>query len=108
MSYCTRWDIGNATGKTTRLIERAYAENLYIVVPDMKRAQIIKKMAQDMGKQILYPVTVDELPFKMLGNAYCMTHDGVLVDDVDAVLERIIGMPVLGAASRGLLGGDAE
>lgn len=102
MSVRTQWDIGNFNGKTTRMIERASEENLYIVVPDRIRADIIFKMARDMGRDILFPVTVAELPFK-IGNAYRMTHPGVLVDDADGVLEAIIGMPVLGAASRGVL-----
>ena len=102
MSYDTKWDIGNANGKTTRMIERASEENLYIVVPDRRRADIIFKMARDMGKDILFPVTVAELPFRNM-SFYAMTHRGVLVDDADGVLEIIIGMPVLGAASRGEL-----
>ena len=102
MSYNTKWDIGNFNGKTTRMIERASEENLYIVVLDRRRADTIFKMARDMGKDILFPVTVRELPFKM-GNAYRMTHPGVLVDDADGILEAFIGMPVLGAASRGEL-----
>lgn len=108
MSVNTRWDIGVASGKTARLIERAHAENLYIIVADSSRAQMVAKMARDMELPILYPLTISELPFKFMGNAYCMTHNGVLVDDVDSVLERIIGMPVLGAASRGVVGGDEE
>lgn len=102
MSFDTKWDIGNFNGKTTRMIERASEENLYIVVPDRRRADIIFKMARDMGKDILVPVTVAELPFRSM-SLYTMTHRGVLVDDVDGVLEAIIGMPVIGAASRGEL-----
>lgn len=103
MSFDTKWDIGNFNGKTTRMIERASEENLFIVVPNRRRADIIFKMARDMWRDILFPVTVRELPFKAMGNPYCMTHPGVLVDDVDAVLEKFIGMPVVGAASRGVI-----
>ncbi len=102
MSSDTKWDIGNFNGKTTRMIERASEENLYIVVPDRRRADIIFKTARDMGVDILVPVTVRELPFKV-GSVYMMTHPGVLVDDADGVLEAFIGMPVVGAASRGEL-----
>lgn len=98
---CT-WDIGDrCNGKTTRLIQRAGAENLYIIVSNRTRALHIAKMARDMGIDILFPITLQELPFKMRGNAYCMTHDGVLVDDVEDILSQIIGMPAIGAAAHG-------
>ena len=96
------WDIGGRrNGKTARLIKRANEENLYIVVADSRRAQEIAKMAREMGVDILFPITFKELPFKMAGNPYRMTHDGVLVDDAEAVLEMVVGMPVIGAAACG-------
>ena len=100
----TKWDIGpRRNGKTARLIERASAENLYIVVHDRNRAMGIARQAREMGCDILFPITLSELPIKTRGNPYAMTHPGVLADDVDAILAKIVGMPVIGAASCGEL-----
>lgn len=96
------WDIGDRhSGKTTRLIEKAYDENLYIITPNINCAQSIHVLAERMGKHIMYPITLGELPMKLFGNPYCMTHQGVLVDDVEVILEMLIGMPVLGATACG-------
>lgn len=98
------WIIGDRqSGKTTKMIEMAHDENLYIIVPDHRRAINIQGMAREMGKNILFPISLRELPFKMRGNAYCMTHDGVLVDDADAILNKLIGMPVIAATSGGVV-----
>lgn len=99
-----KWDIGGrCNGKTARLIKRAAAENLYIITSNAERARSIFKTAQAMGLNILYPISISEASFKMRGNAYRMTHDGVLVDDADHVLHAVIGMPVMGATATGEL-----
>ena len=101
--FCT-WDIGGRmNGKTQRLIRRAHEENLYIVARDVKHARRIFDQAESMGMPILFPLTIGELPMKMRGNPYCMTHPGVLVDNADEILEAIIGMPVIGATSYGAI-----
>lgn len=102
------YDIGGrCNGKTMRLIRRASMEDLYIVVRNRDKAMQLAKMARDMGVDILFPIVLSELPMKVRGNAYRMTHPGMLVNDMDGILQEIIGMPVVGATSYGkVLGRD--
>jgi len=76
-------------GKTTELIKRSNKEWKYIVCVDMKRAKLIADMAYKMGLDIPYPLTVRELPLKQ-----GQRIKSVLIDEVDDVLEYLIGRPV--------------
>lgn len=99
----TLWDIGERNGKTSRLIEYASQRSLYIITVDDQRAFNISMRAAAQKKPLLHPLTVQEVERYAIGSAYVRTHPGVLVDDAAEVLEKFIGMPILGAASRGEL-----
>lgn len=74
------------TGRTTEMIKMAAEHNLYIVTTDRFRALNIAKMAKDLGLNILFPITVRELPIQ----PNHATQE-VLIDDADNVLERLVG-----------------
>lgn len=75
-------------GKTTELIKIASKEDLYIVCADKRRVEFVVKMARELGCKIPFPITVDELPLR---SGFIKN---VLVDDVEAVLYRVIGKNV--------------
>ena len=52
---------GRGTGKSTELIRRSADTGNYIVVPTKRRANHLFKQAKDMGINIPYPVTWDEI-----------------------------------------------
>lgn len=96
----TNWIYGmRCSGKTTRLIELAVKHDAYIVVRDENRRRCLREMAKRLGKTIRNPVVISELPFRMVGNPYLLTHHGVIVDDAADVLEAIIGAPVMFAVA---------
>lgn len=74
------------TGRTTEMIKMAAEHNLYIVTTDRMRAHFIAKMARDLGLNILFPITVRELPI----HPNRATQE-VLIDDADQVLEYLVG-----------------
>ena len=49
------------TGKTTKAIEESARTSKYILVPNRVMAKCIFKQALDMGIDILFPVTIDEV-----------------------------------------------
>lgn len=76
-------------GKTTLLIVRAAAENLYILTTDQYRAGHIAKLAKRMGYDIPYPVTVNEFFCSNKFVRSSIRRDGILIDDADDVLKTI-------------------
>lgn len=74
------------TGRTTEMIKMAAEHNLYIVTTDRMRAHFIAKMARDLGLNILFPITVRELPI----HPNHATQE-ILIDDADHVLEYLVG-----------------
>lgn len=51
---------GPLVGKTTKLIEIAARDNLYIVCHGQREARRIAEMADKMDLDILFPITYDE------------------------------------------------
>lgn len=80
---------GRMTGKTTKIIQKAAAENLYIVCFSKDVARLIDRKAKELNVQIPYPISVGELPLHQNANI-----EGVLVDDAEIVLSKLIGKPV--------------
>ncbi|HHX62142.1 MAG TPA: replicase [Epulopiscium sp.] len=76
-------------GKTTELIKRSNKEWKYIICADIKRVEIISTMARGLGLDIPYPIAVRELP---LSNGSFIKS--VLIDDIEDVLQSIIGKKV--------------
>lgn len=76
-------------GKTTELIKKSNEEWKYIICASKRRANNIVKIADEMGLDIPYPITISELP---LSKGQKM--DGVLIDDIEDILQYLIGKRV--------------
>lgn len=83
------------SGKTTKLIKRSAAEGSYILVATKCQAGEIAKQAREMGFDIPYPVTVDEVLNYRNMKGTCIYQKGILIDEVSSVLECIFsGIPI--------------
>ena len=82
------------SGKTTKLIKRSAAEGSYILVATKHQASAIFKQASEMGFDIPYPVTVEDyFNYKFRGSD--ITRKGILIDEVDLILQYIFaGIPI--------------
>jgi hypothetical protein len=80
-------------GKTTALVRLASEQGMYIVCKDRDRADVIDGIACDMDLKIPYPITARELPLrsKYIGK--------VLLDDLEDVLEALVGKEVVCATT---------
>ena len=86
---------GRGTGKSTELIRRSADTGNYIVVPNKRRANHLFKQAKDMGINIPYPVTWDEIKHGIDGKSRLSL--GILIDDVEDLLRYIfIGIHIEG------------
>lgn len=81
-----------ACGKTTELIKKASANNLYIVCASKNRVMYVSDLARKLGLDIPFPISVSELPL----HGYMKE---VLVDDAEDVLSSLIGRRVVGAST---------
>lgn len=75
---------GRQTGRTTRAIRLASAFGATLVVPDANRVQFIEQMARRMNVTVNVR-TWDEVV------ARPPTLTGVIIDDADSILERMLG-----------------
>ena len=73
-------------GKTTKLVKMSNKEWKYIVCKDTQRVDVIVKIANKLGLDIPYPITIRELPISQ--GSYIKS---VLIDDIEDVLPYIIG-----------------
>lgn len=80
------------TGKTAELIELASREGGYIVCHSQDEAYRISKVAEENGKQILFPLVYEEF----LSGSFCGKNiKAFYIDNVDFLLARIArGVPV--------------
>lgn len=80
------------TGKTTELIELASSEGGYIVCHSQDEACRISKVAEEKGKQILFPLTYGEF----LSGSFCGKNiKAFYIDNVEVLLAIIArGVPV--------------
>lgn len=76
-------------GKTTELIKKSNKDWKYIVCTDITRVTHIAAMANKMGLDIPFPLTVKELPLKQ-----GQRIDSVLIDDIEDVLPLLINRSV--------------
>lgn len=73
-------------GKTTKLVKMSNKEWKYIVCKDTQRVDVIVEVANKLGLDIPYPITIRELPISQ--NSYIKS---VLIDDIEDILQCIIG-----------------
>ncbi|MPQ32455.1 replicase [Clostridium estertheticum] len=77
--------VNRGNGKTTELVKKSNKEWQYIICKDEQRVQIIMETAKWLKLDIPFPIIIKELPLRSI-------HiESVLVDDLDDVLESIIG-----------------
>lgn len=76
------------SGKTTELIKKSHDEWKYIVCRDRQRVKFIESYAREMNIDIPFPIEIRELPLKS------NFIKSVLIDDIEDVLEYIIGKPI--------------
>ncbi|WCH46401.1 hypothetical protein [Lysinibacillus sp. OF-1] len=81
-------------GKTTDLIKRSNKEWLYIVVANNQHADNIVRLAREMEIDIPYPITFDELPLSPRSKI-----KGVLIDEIEIVLEQLVHRPIIAAST---------
>lgn len=74
-------------GKTTRLINKAHNKAIYIVCLDRSRAYDIYDSAERMKKNILFPITLDELIINVNKNNHVKEY---LIDDIDDITETLV------------------
>lgn len=76
-------------GKTTELIKLSADTQKYILVADRNRVREIQHMAEKMGLDIPYPVTVEEYHRNHFQGSF-IRKQGLLIDDVEDVLKRFL------------------
>ena len=79
-------------GKTKKLIEMADNYNGYIVCPSIRDVERIFKMAQDMGKKINFPLTLEDFKHRKYHAPGCKRF---YIDDVDRCLQALSGVPIV-------------
>lgn len=80
--------IGEKRSGTTKLIKRSATERIHILTTTRSQAYKIAKQAREMGLNIPYPVTIEEY-FKHKFRGTDIDRKGMLIDDVDLVLQHI-------------------
>lgn len=76
-------------GKTTELVKMSNKEWKYIVCRDTQRVDVIVEIANKLGLDIPYPITIKELPISQ--GSYIKN---VLIDDIEDVLKYIVGREI--------------
>ena len=77
---------GRQSGKTTLLIDRAAKSGAQIIAADSRRAAFIEMFAKQYGTEIAKPISVTEFIRMQDGK---QLQGKILIDDADAVLERV-------------------
>ncbi len=88
---------GRRTGKTTQLINLSAENGRYILVRNMQEASQIAKLANELGVNIPYPITVQEIVVGKLEGSSVL-RDGLYVDNALDVLEQILGTEIVTAS----------
>ena len=80
------------TGKTTKAIEESARTSKYILAPNRVMAEHIFKQALDLGINIPFPVTIDEVLNKHVSHR--AKEKGFIIDEGLMLLENILGAHV--------------
>ncbi len=93
MSKFIIWRRGK--GKTTELIKEAEKDQLIIVCASRERCKFIEQMAKRLKRNIPTPLSIYSCVSRgiELGSSYRHKQGQVLIDDVEDVLQSIIGLP---------------
>ena len=84
------------SGKTTKLIKRSNAIDIPILTATKFRAEALYRDAERMGLKIPSPITIEEYLRDRNKFKYSdVFRDGLLIDDVEDVLQQIFaGIPI--------------
>ena len=88
VNYMKIINLDRGQGKTTELVKISNKEWKYIVCKDQQRLDIIMDVAERLGLDIPFPITIKELPLKS------RFIESVLIDDIEDVLSTLIGKQV--------------
>jgi len=81
---------GRQQGKTAELIKWSAENQTYIVVANRNAAQNVARQAQEMGYENMpFPITIEEVVRYGFRGTYIKK---VLVDDVDLIIQQLLGM----------------
>lgn len=84
---------GRGQGKTTELVLESARTGRYILVYNRGLIKNLLDRAEQLGVSIPYPVTVEEIrQGKFYGSS--LRRDGIIVDDAEIVLERLLRIPL--------------
>lgn len=72
------------SGKTTELIEESAKTGAYIVVPTRIRARNVFRSAKELGLNIPYPLTVNEMIYESPSSD--IFQKGILIDNLESIL----------------------
>lgn len=88
---------GKRSGKTTEIIKLSAKTGRYILVSNHNEAANLVKLARELGLNVPYPITVQEVVSdKLKGSS--IRRDGLYVDNALDILEKIIAVPIVGAS----------
>ena len=88
VNYMKIINLDRGQGKTTELVKISNKEWKYIVCKNQQRLDIIMDVAEKLGLDIPFPITIKELPLKS------RFIESVLIDDIEDVLSTLIGKQV--------------
>lgn len=78
---------GKRCGKTAQLIKESAEKQIYILVKDRKRQDILWKQAREMGiTDMPYPVTFEDFQRSRFHGSFIRK---ILIDDADDILKSI-------------------
>lgn len=85
------------SGKTTELIKESARTGAYIVVPTRNDARNVFGAAKEMGLNIPYPLTVNEMIYES-PSSYIF-QKGILIDDLEEVICHLFKYITIHAAT---------
>ena len=77
------------TGKSSKLVMRSAMTRTYILTTDDVRARYLSDLARRMNVSIPYPITVREWQQSDKFQGSSILRDGLYIDDLDDVVEKI-------------------
>lgn len=77
-------------GKSTRLVIESYTKNMPIICAEEGHFILYKDIASDLGLRIPDPISINSYLIRGNGKRY----EGVLLDEVDLILEKILQVKV--------------
>jgi hypothetical protein len=83
------------SGKTIELVKLSSKTQMPIVCVNSFQSKNLHRVAQTLGIDIPEPICFDRLPI------HSQNHRGVLVDNADMILDRLVGRPVVAASFTG-------